>query len=115
MKMPLLQTKLHIPPLRTELVSRTRLTDRLGILQNRKLSVISAPAGFGKSTLVSCWLAQQNRPVAWVSLDENDNDPASFFPMPPLHSTKLRLILGQMYWQCLMLLIFLPTMPCWPI
>jgi LuxR family maltose regulon positive regulatory protein len=76
--MPLLQTKLHIPPLRTELVSRTRLTDRLGILQNRKLSVISAPAGFGKSTLASCWLAQQNRPVAWVSLDENDNDPVNF-------------------------------------
>jgi LuxR family maltose regulon positive regulatory protein len=43
------------------------------------LTLVSAPAGFGKTTLVSCWLAQQERPVAWVSLDKNDNDSVRFF------------------------------------
>jgi len=49
-----------------------------GLAMGRKLTLISAPAGFGKSTLVSEWLANSNRPAAWLSLDANDNDPARF-------------------------------------
>jgi LuxR family maltose regulon positive regulatory protein len=80
----LLTTKLHIPPLRPELVSRRRLIERLDAGLHRKLTLISAPAGFGKTTLVSEWLhglgdRGQRRPqVAWLSLDEGDNDPARF-------------------------------------
>lgn len=89
MRMPLLQTKLHMPPLRAELVRRSRLTDRLEDQPGRKLTLISAPAGFGKTTLAGCWLAQQAKPVAWVSLDENDNDPIRFFSyaITALHQT----------------------------
>jgi LuxR family maltose regulon positive regulatory protein len=49
-----------------------------GLIHRRKLTLISAPAGFGKTTLVSEWVAGSERPVAWVSLDEGDNDPARF-------------------------------------
>jgi LuxR family maltose regulon positive regulatory protein len=76
----LLQTKLYIPPLRPNLVPRQHLIERLnqGLQQNHKLSLISAPAGFGKTTLVSEWVASSERPAAWLSLDEGDNDPARF-------------------------------------
>jgi LuxR family maltose regulon positive regulatory protein len=81
---PILATKLFIPPPRPDAVSRPRLIERLSeSLQpnqrsRRKLILISAPAGFGKTTLVSEWLAGCRRPVAWVSLDEGDNDPTRF-------------------------------------
>jgi len=78
MTVPLLQTKLYIPPLRRELVSRSRLIERLNAGLDRKLTLISAPAGFGKTTLLSEWVGGCGRPVAWVSLDESDNDPARF-------------------------------------
>jgi LuxR family maltose regulon positive regulatory protein len=55
MTMPLLTTKLYIPPLRPELVSRPRLVERLNAGLHRKLTLISAPAGFGKTTLLSEW------------------------------------------------------------
>ena len=77
--MPLLKTKLYIPPVRPELVSRPRLIERLNAGLQRKLTLISAPAGFGKTTLLSEWASQRasestsGRPVAWVSLDEGDN------------------------------------------
>ena len=74
MDMPLLQTKLYIPPVRAKLVSRTHLIEQLNEGISHKLTLISAPAGFGKTTLVTDWLRQVNRPVAWLSLDENDND-----------------------------------------
>ena len=77
---PLLKTKLYVPPRRPNLVSRPRLANRLGealCLQHR-LTLISARAGSGKTTLVSEWLHQQERPSAWLSLDENDNDPNRF-------------------------------------
>lgn len=77
--MPLLQTKLHIPHLRWEFVRRSQLIDLLKTHQHKKLTLITAPAGFGKTTLATCWLTQQNSPVAWVSLDESDNDPIRFF------------------------------------
>jgi LuxR family maltose regulon positive regulatory protein len=78
-QVPLLVTKLHVPPTRAKLVSRPRLVERLREGMNCKLTVVSAPAGFGKTTLLSEWATQSKSPVAWVSLDEGDNDPARFW------------------------------------
>lgn len=78
--MPILATKLHIPPLRPEHVARPRLTDRLDESADRKLTLLSAAAGFGK-TMVACeWIARKRhqRHVVWLSLDEDDNDPVRF-------------------------------------
>ena len=83
MTLPLLTTKLHIPPIRSELVSRPRLIERLDEGLGHKLTLVSAPAGFGKTTLLSEWV-QVRRPAttpvraAWLSLDEADNDPVRF-------------------------------------
>lgn len=76
----MLTTKLYIPPPRPSLVPRPRLVERLneGCAPGCRLTLISAPAGFGKTTLVSEWIAGCGRPVAWISLDEGDNDPARF-------------------------------------
>jgi LuxR family maltose regulon positive regulatory protein len=81
MATPLLQTKLHIPPVRPVLVPRPRLLARLneGITPARKLTLVSAPAGFGKTTLLGEWVRQIDRPAAWLSLDEGDDDPARFW------------------------------------
>ena len=80
MSEPLLFTKLYIPPTRSKVVLRPRLVKRLneGLSSGCKLTLISAPAGFGKTTLVSEWVAICEQPVAWLSLDEGDNDPAHF-------------------------------------
>ena len=80
MSAPILATKLYIPPPRPKIVLRPRLIERLneGLSAGRKLTLISASAGFGKTTLVSEWIAGCERPVAWLSLDEGDNDPARF-------------------------------------
>src|SRR5512137_1498150 len=80
MSTPILATKLYIPPPRPKMVLRPRLIERLneGLSASRKLTLISAPAGFGKTTLVSEWVAGCERPVAWLSLDEGDNDPTKF-------------------------------------
>lgn len=77
----LLLTKLYIPVALPNLVARPRLTAHLGRLleRGRKLAYIAAPAGFGKTTLLSEWIRQHNVRVAWVSLDESDNDPILFF------------------------------------
>jgi LuxR family maltose regulon positive regulatory protein len=77
---PLLITKLHIPAPRAGLVPRPALTDRLdqALRLGHRLTLISAPAGFGKTTLLSEWSASCDRPIAWISLDENDNDPVRF-------------------------------------
>jgi LuxR family maltose regulon positive regulatory protein len=78
----LLRTKLHKPPVRPELVSRQRLIDRLneGLRLGRRLSLVSAPAGFGKTTLISDWLRSNTfGQVAWVSLDAGDNEPTRFW------------------------------------
>ncbi len=83
-KRPLLQTKLTLPRLRNNPVVRPRLLDRLntavspqGSIQP-KLTLITGPAGYGKTTLASQWIAQMARPVAWLSLDAADNDEARF-------------------------------------
>ena len=81
----LLSTKLYIPPIRPEIVPRPRLIEKLNEGLNRKLTLISAPAGFGKSTLVTEWISnlrlkaqkesQTEYKIAWLSLDNGDNDP----------------------------------------
>ena len=91
MPAPILATKLYLPPPRPGMVPRPRLVERLneGLAAGRKLALISAPAGFGKTTLVSEWIATLTpspsptgrgewKRVAWFSLDEGDNDPARF-------------------------------------
>lgn len=74
MNMPILSTKLYIPTPRTKVVLRPYLIERLNEGLDRKLTLISASAGFGKTTLVSEWAAGCERPIAWLSLDEGDND-----------------------------------------
>ncbi|GCE29786.1 LuxR family transcriptional regulator [Dictyobacter alpinus] len=76
--MPILATKLYFPRFRPSLVSRPRLIARLNAGLHRKLTLIAAPAGFGKTTLVSAWVEGIARPTAWLSLDEGDNDPTRF-------------------------------------
>jgi len=78
MAMPILATKLFIPPPRPKVVRRLHLIERLNEGLRRKLTLISAPAGFGKSTLVSEWIASCALPVAWLSLDIGDRDPTRF-------------------------------------
>lgn len=76
----LLATKLHIPLRRIKLIPRPRLVERLneGLDLGRKLTLVSAPAGFGKTALVADWLRQTGWPCTWISLDEGDNDPHRF-------------------------------------
>jgi LuxR family transcriptional regulator, maltose regulon positive regulatory protein len=97
MSTPILATKLYIPPLRSNVVLRPHLIERLndGLSSGHRLTLISAPAGFGKTTLVSEWVASLwrrpphrpnvlsegqpcSQPVAWLSLDEGDNDSSRF-------------------------------------
>ena len=79
---PLLETKLHRPRPRTGLVTRPRLSDRLDRGGHASLTLVSAPAGFGKTTLLTEWLAETSaagQQVAWLSLDSRDNDPEVFW------------------------------------
>jgi LuxR family maltose regulon positive regulatory protein len=80
MPTPLLQTKLTRPPVRPEAVPRPRLVARLdeGLRLGQRLALISAPAGFGKTTLVSAWVRGAGLTAAWLSLDSGDNDPVRF-------------------------------------
>jgi LuxR family maltose regulon positive regulatory protein len=75
----LLKTKLYVPRVRPDLVPRPHLVGRLSAGLHRKLTLVSAPAGFGKTTLLSEWVAGCGQPVAWVSLDGDDNDPTRFW------------------------------------
>ena len=74
----LLATKLHLPRPRTQLVRRSHLVERLQRGAEHALTLVSAPAGFGKTTLLAQWLAEGSMPVAWVSLEPEDNDPTRF-------------------------------------
>src|SRR6266566_5219477 len=78
MPTPILATKLYIPRLRPNVVSRPRLLERLNEGLHRKLTLIAAPAGFGKTTLISAWMAGCDRQVAWLSLDKGESDPTLF-------------------------------------
>src|SRR5690349_4234950 len=78
---PILATKLYVPPPRSRAVLRPCLIERLneGLSSGCRLTLISASAGFGKTTLVSEWVHQREEgKVAWLSLDEGDNDPTRF-------------------------------------
>jgi LuxR family transcriptional regulator, maltose regulon positive regulatory protein len=79
MAMQILAAKLYIPPPRSKIVSRPRLLLQLNEILNRRMTLVSAPAGFGKSTLISEWIVNCGQKAAWLSLDENDNDPARFW------------------------------------
>ncbi len=74
----ILATKLHMPRLRAHLVPRAHLVERLQQGVERALTLVSAPAGFGKTTLLAQWLAESGMPVAWLSLEPEDNDPTRF-------------------------------------
>jgi LuxR family maltose regulon positive regulatory protein len=81
MSVSLLSTKLYIPPARSNAIARLRLSEKLltGIHQPSSFVLLSGPAGFGKTTLLSEFVAQVQWPAAWVSLDEGDNDPVRFW------------------------------------
>jgi len=74
----LLRTKLFVPPLRAIQVGRPRLIEKLNDGLDKALILVSAPAGFGKTTAIAEWVAGCAQPVAWLSLDEGDNDPVGF-------------------------------------
>lgn len=74
----MLLTKLHIPSPSQNIVHRPELYEKLNIGLSRKLILVSAPAGFGKTTLISDWINQNKIPTAWFSLDKGDNDPVEF-------------------------------------
>ena len=75
---PLLATRLHVPRLRRQLVSRPGLIERVQEGIQGPLTLISAPAGFGKTTLLAQWRASSGMPVAWLSLEPEDNEPVRF-------------------------------------
>jgi LuxR family maltose regulon positive regulatory protein len=92
----LLYTKLFVPPLRPSLVRRARLTNRLNQGENRKLMLVSAPAGFGKTTLVVEWLNSNDHlpTTAWLSLEPADNDPVRFWTYALAAIQKVEATLG---------------------
>lgn len=76
--MQFLNTKLLIPQPGTTIITRPHLHARLNAILSRRLTLVSAPAGFGKTTLISTWARQIDQPISWLSLDRNDNTPARF-------------------------------------
>ena len=75
---PILATKLHIPPLTDDFLGRPRLLERLNSGSGLPLTLISASAGFGKSSLICDWLSSGQRPAAWLSLEKEESDPVRF-------------------------------------
>jgi LuxR family maltose regulon positive regulatory protein len=91
MARPIIATKLYVPKQRRPLVARPRLLERLRRGGESRLTLVSAPAGFGKTTLLAEWFGEtpgEDRSVAWLSLDPADNEPASFwtYVMTALHT-----------------------------
>lgn len=78
MSIPILATKLYLPSSPPNCIVRARLHDKLHMTLHRTLTLVSAPAGFGKTTLISSWVAQCSNPIAWLSIDERDNDLTRF-------------------------------------
>jgi LuxR family maltose regulon positive regulatory protein len=95
MRTTLLKTKLYRPLVRPEFVSRPQLMRRLDEGFNGKLTVVSAPAGYGKTTLVSAWAFECKCPVAWFTLDEEDNDPVRFLTYAITAAQTIKPDLGQ--------------------
>ena len=75
----LLATKLHVPRIHPGFVPRLRLVEALSAGLAQGLVLVCAPAGFGKTTLLADWARGDGRPVAWLSLDVSENDPARFW------------------------------------
>ena len=75
----ILRTKLLVPVTRTNFVQRLRLVEQLNSGVDKKITLISAPAGFGKTTLLSEWISTSSPSVTWLSLDADDNDPIQFW------------------------------------
>ncbi len=75
----LLKSKLYLPSFRTNRIIRARLLSKLDKIFSFKLTLVSAPAGFGKTSLLVDWIVRSNKLVSWLSLDKGDNDPVSFF------------------------------------
>ena len=110
MPTPILATKLYIPPRRPRIVLRPRLVERLneGVSSGCRLTLVSAPAGFGKTTLVSEWVAGCGRPAAWLSLDDGDNDLTRFLTylvaalqtlaLPKVHRDNVSEVEGMRLW-----------------
>ncbi|RPI24359.1 MAG: LuxR family transcriptional regulator, partial [Chloroflexota bacterium] len=95
---PLLETKLRIPPEAPVLISRPHLVEKLneGLRLGRRATLISAPAGYGKTTLLSAWAHQCRRLVAWLSLDEDDSDPARFLAYLVASLGKIDMVSGSL-------------------
>src|SRR5512147_163867 len=74
----LIQTKLYRPPLSPDYIPRPQLLERLDSIHARPLTLVSAPTGYGKTTLLSAWVQRCGCRAAWLSLDEHDNRPAIF-------------------------------------
>ncbi len=75
----LIRTKLYVPRVHPDLVDRPRLIQKLNDGLLARLVLVTAPAGYGKTTLLAKWVEQARMPVAWLSLDSRDNDPTSFW------------------------------------
>jgi LuxR family maltose regulon positive regulatory protein len=91
----LLATKLHVPRPRPGFLARPRLTERLTDGTAHELTLICAPAGFGKTSLLGDWARRGQRPVAWLSLDAGDSDPARFWRYVAAALDKVRPGVGQ--------------------
>lgn len=91
----LLETKFFIPSSKSNLVKRDRLVQYLYPVTEGKLTLISAPAGFGKTTMLAEWLNQTALPYTWLSLDERDNDPGRFWQYIISALQKVQPQLGQ--------------------
>lgn len=93
--MPLLQTKFHIPTLLPTLVSRPRLFAKLQTSLRGKLTLVAAPAGSGKTTLICDWLHQTALPAVWLSLDSGDNELQRFLRYVIAALQRIQPTLGQ--------------------
>jgi hypothetical protein len=91
----LLATKLYVPRLQPGFVPVPRLVDALDEGLTRRLILVCAPAGFGKTALLTDWSRRGSRPVAWLSLDAGDNDPARFWRHAVAALDRVRPGIGQ--------------------
>ena len=101
----LLVTKFQVPLSPLDMVARARLFDQLdnGLSRGHRLTLVSAPAGFGKTTLITGWLSNHNRSYAWLSLDEADNDPVHFLDLLITAIQQVNPGFGQTAQMCLQL------------
>ena len=109
----ILATKLYIPPPRPKVVLRPRLIERLneGLKRAPGVTLISAPVGFGKTTLVSEWVACCERPIAWLSLDEGDSDLTRFLTYLVAALQTLAQKIGQRIWERVLSVLQAPQLP----